>query len=169
MFWIVVSQANSLINKNEQFNFNMQTLKNCLIIIAILMFQQSVYSQKTDSLKLAYNNGTIYRYGGAFMKGNERVTFKDLEHEFDFSELGRISYDKAKRTGTTARILLYASMAANLGVLAFLANNNRNGAYVSFGVQLALVAGSGSYRRQSMQYLDRALWQRNKDYLFPGQ
>jgi hypothetical protein len=58
-------------------------------------------------------------------------------------------------------------MAANIGVLTFLSNGNRNGAYISFGAQLALAFGSGSYRRQSAQHLDRAIWQRNKDYLFP--
>ena len=138
----------------------------CLIVMKFFL-QTVLFAQKTDSLKLAYNNGTIYRYGGYFMKGSERLTFKDLEHEFDFSELAKISYDKAKRTGKTAKFLTYAGIIANAAVLTFIVNNNRNVAYISLGAQFVLIGVSGSYRRQSAQHLDRALWQRNKDFLFP--
>ena len=145
----------------------MQILKVYFIIITALLFQHRGFSQTIDSLRLAYNNGTLYRYGGYFMKGNEPLTFKDLEHEFDFSELASVSYEKAKKSRATAKILSYVSIAANLAVFTFIVNNNKNGAYVSIGVQFALLSASGSYRRQSSQHLDRAIWQRNKDYLFP--
>jgi hypothetical protein len=46
--------------------------------------------------------------------------------------------------------------------------SNRNLAYGFLGGQFVSMAVAGTYRRASMQHLDQAIWQRNKDYLFPG-
>ena len=52
-------------------------MKNLFICIAIIiLFHNYLFAQKSDSLNLVYNNQTIYRYGGSFLKGNEKLNFK---------------------------------------------------------------------------------------------
>ena len=143
-------------------------MKKSLCFLLLMIFSTTTYSQSNDSIRYAYNNGTIYRLGGYFMKGNERLMFRDLEHEFDISEIARISYEKAKKYRTVGKILSYASLLTSASLYAFAANGNKNGVYITIGVQFALLSGAGFYSRQSTQHLDRAIWQRNKDYLFPG-
>ena len=127
------------------------------------------FAQHTDSLRYIYNNQTIYRFGSWFMKGSERLTFGELQTEFSMSDIGLVSYMKARKYKTTSTILRYASFAASIVSVAILtSNNNRNTYYALLGGQALLALGSGTYGLLSAQSLDRALWQRNKDLLFPG-
>ncbi len=142
--------------------------KNLCFFLIVTCFTNIAFSQKTDSLKYKYTNQTIYRYGGAFMKGNERLYFKDLSKEFSMSDLGLISYTKSRKYRNTSKIFSYASMFAGLAAVSILANNgNRNLALGFYGGHMLTMYGSMKYRSLSTQSLDRALWQRNKDLLFP--
>jgi hypothetical protein len=134
-----------------------------------LFFSFTGNSQAIDSLRHKYNNQTIYRYGAAFLKGNERLTFKDLRGEFSMSDLGLASYTKARNYRTTSTILRYAAMLTGLASIGVAANNgNKNTVIILLGGQLALGLAGAKYGTLSSQNLDRALWQRNKDLLFPG-
>jgi hypothetical protein len=141
----------------------------CLIFfVSLFSLTGKLHSQKTDSLKYKYTNQTIYRYGGSFMKGNERLSFMELSREFSMSDLGLISYTKSKKYKNTSKIFSYASMFAGFAAISVLANHgNRNLAFGFYGGQMVCLFGSMRYRQLSAQSLDRALWQRNKDLLFP--
>lgn len=142
-------------------------MKHLLIFIITLLLVTSVQSQIRDSLLYKYNNQTIYRYGNNFMKGTERLSFQDLQNEFSFSEIASVSYDKAKRSRTTSRILSVASMLTGFASIAILADGgNRKTASLLLAGQIALVIGGSRYKAQYSQFLDKALWQRNKDLLF---
>lgn len=134
-----------------------------------MIFHNKPFAQKTDSLHLVYNNQTIYRYGGSFLKGNEKLTFKDLSREFNMSDLGQISYDKAKSYRSKSIIFKVASIACGIASLVIISNNNsnRNTALIFLGGQIVTGYAGGKLSQLSAQSLDRALWQRNKDVLFP--
>ncbi|MDZ4809659.1 MAG: hypothetical protein SGI96_15525 [Bacteroidota bacterium] len=145
-----------------------------LIILCVLLFAVAIiHAQNTDSLKYKYTNQTIYRYGGSFMKGTERLVFPALQSEFSMSELGLAFYTKAKKYRTTSIVLRTIALAASLSALAVISNNNltnnrRNLAYGLLGGQLVFSIAAGRYGILSTQNLDKALWQRNKDLLFPA-
>ena len=138
--------------------------------ICFIIFHNNLFSQKTDSLHLVYYNQTIYKYGGSFLKGNEKLTFKDLSREFSMSDLGHISYEKARGYRTKSIIFRVASLACGIASLAIISNNNsnRNTALIFLGGQIVTGYAGGKLSQLSAQSLDRALWQRNKDVLFPG-
>lgn len=138
-------------------------------VIALFSLINNCFSQVPDSIKYKYNNFTIYRQGGYFLKGNERLTFQELRSEFSKSELGKISYDKAKSYRNTSLFFRIGSIVCGLASIAVIANNrnNRNTAYALLGGQFALIYGASKYIVLSNKSLDRALWQRNKDLLFP--
>jgi hypothetical protein len=126
-------------------------------------------AQYTDSLRSVYNNHSIYRYGSYFMKGSERLTFQQLSQEFSMSDLGLASYTKARKYRTTSMVLRIISAVSGIAAIAVISNNNSNQnlAYGFLGGQLVFGIGAGRYSMLSAQSTDRALWQRNKDLLFP--
>ncbi len=142
--------------------------KKIFLLFFFSGFILNSYSQVFDSLKSKYNNQTIYRYGSSFLKGSEKLTFKELSKEFLMSDLGIASYTKAKRYRTTSRIFSLTSLASGLVAVAMFGNGrNQNLAAGFLAGQIVLSFGSMRYINLSNQSLDRALWQRNKDLLFP--
>jgi hypothetical protein len=139
------------------------------LILLFTYFTNCATAQIRDTLKTKYTNETITRYGSAFLKGSERLDFKQLSHEFNMSNLGLASYQKAKQYRTTSKILSFASLFAFASATAVLANggNNDLGLGLIIG-QLALTMGGRKFSEMSNQNLDRAIWQRNKDLLFPS-
>ena len=139
------------------------------IIFLLIVFWLTSEAQLADSMRFVYNNQTIYRYGSSFLKGNERLSFSDLEKEFSMSDLGIDSYTKAKRYRTTSMVFRIGSMLSGLAAVAVASNStrNRNTVYVLLGGQFAFAFGGSRYSSLSQQNLDRAIWQRNKDVLFP--
>ena len=147
--------------------------KIVLLIIICFLSSDNLYSQNGDSLKYKYTNQTIYRYGTSYMKGTERLNFPGLQKEFAMSELGLASYTKAKKYRTTSTVLRFVALAASFAALAVVSNNNltdsrRNLVYGLLGGQLVFAIAAGRYSMLSTQNLDKALWQRNKDLLFPA-
>ena len=138
----------------------------CFLIL-FLGINAGASAQKTDSLKYIYNNQTIYRYSGWFIKGSDRLTFRDLKAEFSMSELGLVSYNKAQKYKTIGTVLRVASMLTVFGAALYVNGNNPNAVYAFIGGNIVLGIGSARYYQFSAQSLDRALWQRNKDLLFP--
>ncbi|HQV60737.1 MAG: hypothetical protein IPN39_07355 [Chitinophagaceae bacterium] len=139
-----------------------------IIFMLTFCLQADLFSQSIDSLRYKYTNQTIYRFGGVFQKGNERLGFKDLSREFSMSDLGFDLYVKAKKQRKTSTILRYASLASSIAFLGVAANNrNRNLAYGFLGGQMVFFMISMRYQGLSTQNLDQALWLRNKDVLFP--
>lgn len=149
-------------------------MKKLILFFCIVLFTGFILNaQSTDSLRYKYTNQTIYRYGNSFMKGTERLRFRDLKAEFSISNLGMASYTKAKQYRTISFVLRFVSLAANIAVLAMVSNRNLTGnqrtlAYGFLGGDVLLNITAGKYYQLSTQSLDRALWQRNKDLLFPA-
>lgn len=129
----------------------------------------NTFSQKTDSLRERYLSNTIYRFGSGFKKGNDRITFNALKYEFDGSSLGLELYAKAKKYKTISQIFSFASIFAGLAAMSTISGNgNRNTMYILIGGQIVLSLTGGRYRMLYTENLDRAIWQRNKDVLFPS-
>lgn len=138
-----------------------------IILLFLIAFDTS--AQNNDSLRYKYNNQTIYRYGGYFLKGNERLTYKDLSKEFSMSDLGLAGYEKSKKYKTTGTIYRYISMAAGIAAVSVAAKGqNRDLAYGLMAGQFVTMFIGMRYSILSMQSADRAIWQRNKDLLFPA-
>ena len=149
-------------------------MKKILFILAFINLGNSLLNaQDLDDLKSKYNNQTIYRYGQYFMKGTERLSFNDLRNEFSMSELGLISYEQARKYKTTGFVFRLISLGAMVVGFALVSDNTvnydqRTAIYCSLGGQFLTAMISGKYYQSSMQSLDKAIWQRNKDLLFPA-
>ncbi|MDZ4793415.1 MAG: hypothetical protein SGI83_03970 [Bacteroidota bacterium] len=144
-------------------------MKFSIFFFLSFLATSSLYSQNTDSLKYKYTNQTIYRYGSSFMKGTERLNFGQLRNEFAMSEMGLAAYDNARKYKTTSIVFRLASIAAGIATIAIISKDgNRSTAYVLLGSQFVLGLGGGRFSMLSAQSLDKALWQRNKDLLFPA-
>lgn len=131
----------------------------------------SLNAQQTDSLLKTYNYQSLYRYGSYFLKGSEKLTYRELEKEFSMSDIGLDAYHQSKKYRNTAMIFSFVSLASGITSLAIIANNNsgnRTTALIFLGGQFAFSLGARRYTSLSQQSLDRAIWQRNKDLLFPS-
>lgn len=149
-------------------------MKLSLSVFMVLLFIcNSIQAQRTDSLKYKYINESIYRYGNVMMKGTERISFQEMRNEFSMSETGMDAYLKAKKYKSTSMVFRIISMAAGIVLIGVVANhptnNQRSLIYGLFGGQLVFSMVSGRYNALSNQTLDKAIWQRNKDLLFPQQ
>ncbi len=134
--------------------------------LTLSLFFSSVFSQNTDSLKRIYNTQTIYRTGNLYMKGGEKLSFQDLNREFDFSELAFADYKMAKKFKTLKTIMTVATMATVIAAPSIVKRDKPSTFYTVIGLQFAFTMGSSTFGKLSNQHLDRALWQRNKDVLF---
>lgn len=144
-------------------------MKYVFIIILVFSLQSDLFSQSDDTLRSKYNNQTVYRYGGYFLKGNERLTYKELNREFSMSDLGLAGYEKSRKLKTTATLFRVLSLAAGLTAVSIAAKGqNRELAYGLLAGQFVSMFISSKYSALSTQSLDRAIWQRNKDILFPA-
>lgn len=142
-----------------------------VIIVMVFLFLCSlkVISQRVDSLKEKFIANTIYRYGTGFKKGNDRISFNELKYEFDGSSLGLDLYTKAKRYKSVSRILNFASLFAGFAAISTISgNSSRNTTYVLLGGQMLLSLTGARYRSMYIENMDRAIWQRNQDVLFPS-
>lgn len=143
-------------------------MKIPFIFLALLLWVTQLFSQKSDSLVFKYNNQTIYRYGGYFLKGNERLTYKDLSKEFSMSDLGLAGYEKSRKYKTTSTVFRFVSLAAGFAAVSVAAKGqSRDLAYGLLAGQFVTLFIGMRYSTLSMQSVDRAIWQRNKDVLFP--
>ena len=139
-----------------------------MIIFCLLLLLYTIsYAQSTDSLRYKYINHTITRYGSYFMKGSERLTFKDLSFELKGSELSMASFRLAKKNKSLSAVFRYLSFFSFLVSTSFI-NSDRNTSYILLGGAFLFTIGSGRYSSLYQQNLDRALWQYNKDVLFPS-
>lgn len=144
-------------------------MKGAIIFLIFSLCATKLFLQKSDSLVFKYNNQTVYRYGGYFLKGNERLTYKELRREFSMSDLGLAGYEKSRKLKTTATVFRVLSLAAGLTAVIIAAKGqNRELAYGLLAGQFVSMFISSKYSALSTQSLDRAIWQRNKDILFPA-
>lgn len=142
-------------------------MKRLFFVLLLIFCFRNSYSQNKDSLLQLYNGQTIYRFGDKFLKGNETISFQNLKYEFKSNITSQL-YNLSKKNLVSGRILNYASAAATILSITFI-NKNRNLAFGLIYGSIALNIGSIHLRKLSQQFLDRAIWQRNKELLFGTQ
>jgi hypothetical protein len=140
-------------------------MKSKLIFIFLFISSQ-VFSQTTDTILKKYDQQFIYRYGSSFMKGGNKLSFGDLQNEFDNKSPSFDLYIRSKNNKTVSTILRILSTIAIVGVVKAARDNNTGLAYGIFAGQLATLFVSHHYRSKSTIDLDRALQIRNREVLF---
>lgn len=150
---------------------NKEYMKKLFLLIHFAIgLKSGAIGQDNDSLRYKYNNQTIYRYGSGFMRGSERLTFQQISKEFSMSDLGLDLYNRSKKYKTISRVLNYAGLTTGAVAIAVMANHgNRNLALGLYGGYFVLFTAGIRYSSLSGNTLNKALWQRNKDVLFPPQ
>ncbi len=134
-----------------------------VLLFLFVFINVKSFSQSRDSLIQVYNNQTIYRYGNKFIKGNEKLSYNDLKLEFN-SPLTQGMYKKSKSRLFISRIFNVASLG--LIIASVVTKTDINGA-IKFAVGTGIVGLGGLYyQAQSSKYLEKAIWERNKDVLF---
>lgn len=108
----------------------------------------------------------MYRYGNSFRVGTERFSFNQLENEFQISDVGLGVYRQAKNSRNVRMLLSGLSIVSGVAAIAYI-DRNINTTYTLLGSSFLLSVGSGYYLKQYNERLDKAIWQRNKDLLFP--
>ena len=139
-----------------------------LIAILCLFISCQTFSQSSDSLLKKYDEQSVYRYGSAFMKGGNKISFKDLQSEFQTPSVSFDLYKKSKKDMTISTVLRFVSLFAIVGVVKGASDNNRNLAYGFMAGQLAVGFTSQAFRNKSIIEMDRAIQIRNREILFPG-
>ena len=141
-------------------------MKTILTLICLLISGYAL--SQSDSLVKKYDQQLIYRYGSAFMKGGNKVSFKDLQTEFSTTSVSFDLYKKSKKDMTISTVLRYVSTLCLIGVVKGAQDNNRNLAYGFLAGQLGIALTSQLFRNKSITELDRAIQIRNRELLFPG-
>ena len=141
-------------------------MKSKLIFIFALISSQG-FSQITDTTLKKYDQQFIYRYGSSFMKGGNKLSFRDLQNEFNNQSPSFDLYIRSKNNKALSTILRFVSMFAVIGVVTAARDNNSGLAYGILAGQLATALVSQHYRIKSTIDLDRALQIRNRELLFP--
>ena len=116
-----------------------------------------------DSLSKVYDSETIYRYGNKFMKGNERITDRNMELEFNTQSTKEL-YKKSKSRLFLSKLFTLASLGVT--TTSIFTPTNTSGS-IKFALGTGFLALFGIYfHTQSSKYLDKAIWQRNREILF---
>lgn len=140
-----------------------------VVFLLLLNFclTEGLNAQSGDTLYKKYSTGLLYRMGGSIKKGGDKISFQELAKEFSMSDLGLDQYMLAKRKRKIGTIFSFISIASGIASIATI-RSNRNLGFGFLGGQYMAMMVSMANRRASTQHLDRAIWIRNKDYLFPG-
>lgn len=137
------------------------------IVIVLLGSAQNASSQSRDSLLNIYNTKTIHTFGKYYIKGDKRLSFRNLKPEFQ-SGITKDLYKKSKGDLILTRFLTVTSIAALVSGVVVRKNNKAGALALSLG-GIALNLGSLHFRNRSNELLERAIWQRNKEVLFGTQ
>lgn len=132
------------------------------LLVLFLSFHFNAFSQSKDSILRVYNNEAIYRFGNKYMKGNERLTFQDLDREFTTPHT-RDLYRKSKRLLSVSRIFNLASIG--LIITSVFTKTNVGGSIGFAAGTGALGLGGIYFQTASSKYSERAIWERNRDIL----
>ena len=134
----------------------------CSFFVVVLSIQNHFLNPRTRLLKV-YNNQTIYRFGNKYIKGSEKLTYRDLRLEFNTPSTQEM-YKKSKRRLFVSRIFNVASLG--LVIASVVTKTDINGS-IKFAVGTGILGLGGIYyQTQSSKYLERAIWERNKEVLF---
>jgi hypothetical protein len=144
-------------------------LKIAFFITACIFTYTTTQAQYTDTLRQKYNNQTLYRYGSVFMKGTEKFRFADLEPQMKISEEAYLLYRTAKKEKKISFVLNLGSLVlAGINVAGLVSTQSvTTRTYILLGGQIACGIGAAQFGKSSVRNLDRAIWIRNREILFP--
>lgn len=134
------------------------------VLLLLCLLAGQAHAQRNDSLLSVYTNQTIHSFGNVYMKGGKRLTFRDLNNEFE-PGTARDLYLESKRKLTLSKALLVVSTASLVGS-AILRKNEDKGGLALLVIGIGINLGNYRIRQKSTQLVDRALWIRNKEVLF---
>lgn len=133
------------------------------LLVLFVFINLKSFSQSPDSLLKVYNNKTIYRVGNKYIKGDEKLMYGDLKLEFNTLSTHTM-YNKSKSRLLISRIFNVASVG--LVIASVVAKTNIKGS-IEFAAGTGILGLIGIYYlTQSSKYLERAIWERNKEVLF---
>ncbi len=134
-----------------------------VMYVFLVLFNSKSFSQSQDSLLKIYNSQTIYRFGNKFIKGGENLTYRDLRLEFNSPSTQKL-YNKSRRKLSVSRIFNVASLGV---IIASIFTKTNVTGSIEFAVGTGILGlGSIYYQTESSKYLERAIWERNKEVLF---
>jgi len=139
-------------------------MKNYTAALCIFSFFICVNSfpQSRDSLLKVYNSQTIYRYGNKYIKGNEKLSYLDLSAQFN-TPATREMYKKSKNKLVIGRAFNIASLAV---IIVSVFTKTNVGGSIAFAAGTGVLGLTGIYyQTESSKYLERALWERNRDLI----
>jgi len=140
-------------------------MNNNYKILCIIAFfiNSNLFAQIQDSLSKVYDAQTIYRSGNIFIKGNERLTYRSMELEFNSTSTKEL-YKKSKRRLFLSKLFTITSLGVT--TTSIFTPTNTSGS-IKFAIGTGILALVGIYyHTQSSKYLEKAIWQRNKEILF---
>ena len=139
-------------------------MKNYTAALCIFSFFICVNSfpQSRDSLLKVYNSQTIYRYGNKYIKGNEKLSYLDLSAQFN-TPATREMYKKSRNKSVVGRVFNIASLTV---IIVSVFTKTNVGGSIAFAAGTGVLGLTGIYyQTESSKYLERALWERNRDLI----
>ncbi len=133
-----------------------------IIVVTLLLLTSQCFSQNQDSFLRLYNTQTIYSSGHKYTLGNDRLTYEDLGKEFTTQRTQELYRISKKRLGIS-RIFSLASLAVI--ITSVLTRTNVTGSIEFAAASGFFGLGSLYYQTQSTKFVNRAIWERNRDVL----
>jgi hypothetical protein len=142
-------------------------MKAIVLIVLVVTTTATNAQYNADTIHKKYSTGLLYRLGGSFMKGNQKLTFQELGKEFSMSDVGLDQYNLAKRKRTEGKIFFYTGLACGI-IAGTVGPKNKNLGFAFIGGQMISLSFSARSNATGNRFLDQAIQIRNKDYLFPN-
>ena len=142
----------------------MRFIRSLLLLLLLLPAMQT-FSQSRDSLLRIYDNQTIYRLGNKYLKGSTLLNYDQLAREFTTPQTLSL-YIASRKKAAVARVFNLGSVAVFIASL-FVKSNTLGS--IGFAAGTGALSLTGLYfQTESSIYIERALWEHNREQLFPG-
>lgn len=142
------------------------TRRGSLILIILLYFIPVTAQLNIDSLRIQYNQKT-FRLTNRITMNNILLETQTVKNLMLISPEATINYNKYLKNRRTANLLpLFGSAAVITGL--FVSKNSRGTSYVLIlsGNTINLIGSL--LRRKANNYLQEAVWNYNRDVLYPN-
>ena len=140
-------------------------IKYFVLFLPVVFINLKSFSQSQDSLIKVYNNQTIYRFGNKYIKGGEKLTYRDLRLEFNTPSTQEM-YKKSKRRLFVSRILNVASLG--LVIASVVTKTDINGS-IKFAVGTGILGLGAFITKHNLQNILKGQFGKEikKFYLIP--
>ena len=136
-------------------------------VLLLLSCLSKTYAQSRDSLLRVYNNQTIHSFGKFYIKGSKQISFHNLKPEFT-AGITQDLYNKSKNNLQLGRLITVTAIAALVSG-AFIKKDNKDAGVALSIAGIGLNLFSLKFRKKSKEFIDQAIWYKNKEILFGAQ